>query len=165
MRETRAIPAYSPPLPYPMRAPRNAALEPVAAEPEPEAVEPAPVGAAPAEVTFFVVASPAEPEPAPAPALPVAEAAAPVAEPAVAEEKPGRGAVPMAPAVRSEAAMPFEMLDVVTQLEELGVVKGALGVTVSPTVYGVPLISPVKYCAKVEKLVVPSTTVGYHPGG
>jgi hypothetical protein len=66
--------------------------------------------------------------------------------------------------------MPLAMVDVVTQFDELGMVAGAEGVTVSPTVYDVvwpslPVYTPVAYCAKVEKVDVPPMTVGYHPGG
>lgn len=43
------------------------------------------------------------------------------------------GAVPIAPEVRDARAIPLAMVDVVTQFDERGVLKGALGVTVSPT--------------------------------
>jgi len=107
--------------PVPIRAPRKAEFAP-------------PVGAA----------DPDGEEPVAAPLL----AVGPVPEePGSAETG---GAVPMAPEESEARAIPFEMLDVVAQLEELGVENGALGVTVSPTVYGTPLITPVKNCAKVE---------------
>lgn len=50
------------------------------------------------------------------------------------EENPSGGAVPIAPAVSREAAMPFVTVACVTQLELLGVENGASGVMVSPTV-------------------------------
>jgi len=61
----------------------------------------------------------------------------PTWEIALLGENPAGGAVPFAPAVRDASAMLFETVAWVTQLEELGVVNGAVGVTVSPTVYDV----------------------------
>lgn len=52
-------------------------------------------------------------------------------------EKPSGGAVPTASAVSRDPAMPLEMVALVTQLDELGVLAGAAGVMVSPTVYDV----------------------------
>jgi len=141
MRLTMAMPANSPPCPYAMLAPRNAALVPVALEPEgvpdpatvglvdPPAAPVGPVAPAPADVGLFDV--PADPvgvglaETGITALLPMDEAL---------EENPGSGAVPFAPGVNKSSAMPFEMEAVVTQLDELGMVKGAVGVTVSPTV-------------------------------
>jgi hypothetical protein len=90
---------------------------------------------------------------------------------AVASELKDGGAVPIAPEVNDASAMPLAIVGVVTQFDELGMLNGALGVTVSPTVYGVgcpsaPVKTPVKNWAKVENCTVPSTVaVGYQPGG
>lgn len=86
------------------------------------------------------------------------------------EENPVGGAVPFAPAVNDASGMPLEMVAFVTQLDELGMLKGAVGVTVSPTVYDVgfpspPVYTPVAYWANVENVVVPPLTSGYQPGG
>ena len=64
-------------------------------------------------------------------------------------------------------AIPFAMVDVVTQLLEDGVEYGAAGVARSPTVYTEPPGSvPVYRWANVEKAGAPfMVAVGYHPGG
>jgi len=122
-----------------MLAPRNAALDPVVLEPEPEAeAEPDPaelgVDFALLLVIFWVLKLPEGEPPAVTGAEPVADD--PGADAAVAgvEVKPGKGVLPLAPAVNNEASMPFPMVEVVTQLDELGMVYGASGVTVVPTV-------------------------------
>lgn len=102
-----------------------------------------------------------EPEPEPEPV--------PVAFGELAEA-PEVAPVPVAALVAaipsSDRGTPLLIVGIVAQLLEDGVMYAELGVTVSPTVYGVPLITPVKYWAKVENSVVPETVaVGYHPGG
>jgi len=70
---------------------------------------------------------------------------------------------------RLASAIPLAIVEVVTQLLEEGVEKGAAGVTVSPAVYVVPgwfATVPVQYCAKMENSGWPLfSPVGYHPGG
>jgi hypothetical protein len=63
--------------------------------------------------------------------------------------------------------IPLEMVAVVTQFDDVGMLKGAAGVLRSPMVYTPPLGSvPVKRCAKVEHWGVPLiVVVGYQPGG
>lgn len=93
----------------------------------------APVEPAAGVVAFFEVEITEPPE-----ALAPSPAGVPVgAESGVLEEKPSGRAVPTALAVSKEAAIPLEIVALVTQFEELGVLNGASGVTVSPTVYGV----------------------------
>jgi hypothetical protein len=52
----------------------------------------------------------------------------------VLEENPGGGAVPFAPAVKEASGIPLEIVALFTQFDDLGVLNGPVGVTVSPTV-------------------------------
>jgi len=129
MRLIRAIPANSPVLLYPTRAPWNAALAPVgpglAPEPDPEAEPEAPVDLAvePAlPLDLFVLEGNAEPDP-------VAETLSPAASPGgnpVGDvrgvlAKPSKVVVPTESAANKVVGIPLLTVVWETQLEELGV--------------------------------------------